>query len=203
MRKIVLASKSPRRKELLKTLGIDFVIDPSDIEEIIDLSISLKQIPVEISKQKAKTVIKRHKNAIIIAADTVVILEKEIIGKPKSKKEAKQILKKLSGKAHLVVTGFTIIDTETNKQISKSATTRVSIKKLSEKEIDDYIKTGEPFDAAGAYRVQGEKGKLLIEKIEGDITNVIGLPINMLYNNLLEFLEPQDLEVFRLLKMTT
>ena len=187
MKTVVLASKSPRRKELLESIGISFIVDPSDIEEIIDPQLPLEQVPNHLSKLKANDVASRYKNAIIIGADTVVIIDNQILGKPSSKEHAKKMLISLSGKTHKVITGFTILDTKTKKQVSSSVTTLVSVKTLTEQEIDEYIKTGEPFDAAGGYRVQGKYGKELIEEVDGDLSNVIGFPIQDLKTELRRF----------------
>lgn len=145
-KKIILASGSPGRKALLSQMG------------------------------KAKDVAQRHKNAIIIAADTFCVLGKEILGKPHTKENAKIMLQKLSGKKHAVITGFTIIDTETGRQISKSIETEVIFSNISEKDIDDYISLGEPLDKAGAYAMQ-HRGGIFVERIEGDYFNIVGLPL--------------------------
>ncbi len=139
-----------------------------------------------LSQQKAKAVSERVKHAIIIAADTLVVLNKEIIGKPSSVEQAKKMLKKLSGKTHTVITGFTIIDTASNKTTTKSSQTKVFIRKLSKKEIDAYVKKEQTLDKAGGYAIQGI-GSLLIEKIEGDFSNVVGLPLATLYQELKKF----------------
>jgi len=186
MKKIVLASKSPRKKELLKQFGIKFTVDVSNIEEKVNPKLEPKQVAKQLSLIKAKDVARRHEDAIIIAADTFVVLDNEIIGKPKSEGDAKKILKKLSNKPHLVMTGFTVIDTKTGRTITKSVETKVYFKKLTTNEIDNYVKSGEPLDKAGAYGIQ-EKGAIFIEKIEGDYSNVIGLPIFKLMETLKEF----------------
>jgi len=139
-----------------------------------------------LSLGKATDVAKRHKDAVIISADTIVALDGEIFGKPKTSERAKYMLQKMSGRAHSVLTGFTIIDTETKKQISKSVETKVYFKNLSEKEIDAYIATGEPLDKGGGYAIQG-LAALFIEKIEGDYFNIVGLPIFPLTEELKNF----------------
>lgn len=176
MKTIVLASKSPRRKALLEQIGLKFIVDVSEFKENLPENLSPKSMVKKFSLEKAKTVSKRHKNSIIIAADTVVVLNNEIIGKPKTAVNAVKILKKLSGKMHKVITGFAIIDSASGKKITKTVETKVYFKKMTKKEIDWYVLTGEPLDKAGAYGVQ-EKGALFIEKIEGDYFNVVGLPI--------------------------
>lgn len=186
MKTIILASASPRRKEILKRAGLKFHVEVSDYEEDSTLDLEPSELAKYLSLQKAKDVTKNYKNAIIIAADTFVILEKETIGKPKNEADAKRILKKLSGKPHLIITGFTIIDTDTQKTVSKSVATTVYMKKMSEEEIDAYVGTKEPLDKAGAYGIQ-ELGGIFIEKIEGDYFNIVGLPLFPIVKSLNEF----------------
>ncbi|RJQ25384.1 septum formation inhibitor Maf [Candidatus Parcubacteria bacterium] len=176
MRRIILASKSPRRESLLKQIGLKFEIDPSKCKEQINPKLKPHELVKSLSLQKAKEVAKRHKNAIIIASDTLNFLGNKILGKPKNAKDAKTILKKESGKAHTVITGFTIIDTSNQKTYTGSTKTKVYFKRLSEKEIDSYIATEEPLDKAGGYGIQS-LGSIFIKKIEGDYYNVVGLPI--------------------------
>lgn len=186
MKTIVLASSSPRRKELLEKTGLKFKIIPSSLNEKIEQNLTPAKLVKSLSLQKAKDVAKKEKNAIIIAADTMVFLGDEIIGKPKDKTHAKQILKRLSGKSHFIITGFTIINSLDNMTIIKSVKTTVYMKKMTDKEIDDYIKTEEPLDKAGAYGIQGLGGKF-IEKIKGDYFNVVGLPLPALLKSLKKF----------------
>ncbi len=174
--KIILASTSPRRKELLQKIGVKFKIKDSDYEENMKENLPPHALAKKLSRGKAEAVAKRHKNAIIIAADTIVVLDQEVMGKPHSPKEAKAMLKKLSGKTNLVITGFTVINTKTNKIISKSIETKVHMKKLNPKIINAYVKSKEPLDKAGAYAIQG-LGSILIDKIEGDYSNIVGLPL--------------------------
>lgn len=182
-KKIVLASTSPQRIMLLKKAGIKFEVIQSNYEEDLTIHKNPHQLTQYLSCEKAKSVAKNINNSVIIAADTIVSLNNILIGKPKDKKEAKKTLQLLSGKVHLVITGFTIFDTDTKKTITQSVETKVYFKALSEKQIDDYIATEEPLNKAGAYGIQG-LGKKLIEKIEGDFDNVVGLPLTQLLNNL-------------------
>ena len=186
MKKIILASGSPRRKKLLEQLGLKFEIKTSNFEEKIEPNLNPHTLVKKQSRGKAKNVAKLYKNALIIAADTMVYLNGKYIGKPITEKNARNALQQLSGKKHLIISGFTIIDTLTNKTITKSVETKVYFKKLTLKEIDDYIKTGEPLDKAGAYGIQ-EKGAIFVEKIEGDYFNVVGLPIFALVTELKKF----------------
>lgn len=186
MKQIILASASPRRKQLLAQIGITYTVAPSSIEEKMNARLQPKKQAEHLSLQKAKVVAKKYKNAFILAADTLVVQGNDIIGKPSSLQDAKRILRKLSGRLHKVITGFTIIDTETHKIITKSEETTVFMKKLTDKEIAAYVATGEPLGKAGAYAAQ-ERGALFIEKIEGDFFNIVGLPLFALAKALKKF----------------
>lgn len=186
MRQIVLASTSPRRKALLEQIGLKFRVAPSNIEEKMNPRLKPRGNAEYLSQEKAKAVAQRFKNAIIIAADTFVVLDDEIIEKPRDTNHAKVILRKLSGRSHVVVTGFTFIDTASGKTVTKSVETIVWFKKLSKKEIDDYVSTGEPMDKSGAYGMQ-DRGGIFITRVEGEYTSVIGLPLNTLYEELRKF----------------
>lgn len=176
MKQLVLASGSARRKQLLEKFGIPCKVFPSNIDEKLNARLKPRAQAISLSEQKALAVAKHYKNAIVLAADTFVVINKEILGKPALEKEAKRTLKKLSGKTHTVITGFTIVDSGTGKKFSDAVETAVYMRRISEKEIDAYIKTGEPFDRAGAYGIQ-DKAAVFVEKIEGDFFNVVGLPI--------------------------
>ncbi len=186
MKKIILASGSPRRKTLLKQIGLQFEIEKSGYEEKINMKMEPHELVKKMSLKKAQSVSKNHKNAIIIAADTLVAFRGQLIGKPKTAEDAKEILGKLSGKSHSIITGFTIMDSYSGKTVTRSVETKVWFKKLSQKEIDDYVKTGEPLDKAGAYGIQ-ELGGIFIHKIEGDYYNVVGLPLYLLAEELKKF----------------
>ena len=186
MKTIILASASPRRKEILEITGLKFKVDASDYEENLNLKLNPHKLARFLSGEKAKIVSRKYKNALIIAADTFIVFKSKILGKPHTEKEAKKMLNSLNNRSHSVITGFTIIDTGNNKKISKSVETKVWFKKLSHKELDSYVKTKEPLDKAGAYAIQGI-GALLIRKIEGDYFNVIGLPLSDLVENLKKF----------------
>jgi septum formation protein len=184
MKKIILASKSPRRKKILEQVGLNFEVAASDFDES-QIEFETPQEMVEkLSFEKAKVIAQRNPGAIIIGADTVVIFRKEIIGKPKSKADAVRILKLLSGNTHEIITGFTVI--EDKKSITKHITSKIKFKKLNEDEIKAYVATGEPMDKAGGYGIQ-ERGGLFMENITGDYFNVVGLPISALAEVLKEF----------------
>ena len=167
MKTIILASGSPRRKELLEKIGLKFKVVKGDYQEDMDSHKTPEDLVTFLSFEKARAVAKTHKNSLVIGADTIVVCNGKVLGKPKNQEDAKGMLKTLSGKMHSVITGFTVIDTDTNKTISKSVETKVYFKKLDPEEIDAYVKTGEPMDKAGAYAIQGV-GSAFIEKIEGD-----------------------------------
>ncbi|MFY9813394.1 MAG: nucleoside triphosphate pyrophosphatase [Dehalococcoidales bacterium] len=186
MKKLILASASPRRRELLQKIGLKFEVDASNCAEEIDPALLPEELVCRISAAKAKAVASRHKNAVIIAADTIGVIGKKLLGKPHTAAEARKTLGQISGKSHLVITGFTVLDTATDKIITKTVTTKVYIKKLTPLEIDAYVATGEPLDKAGAYGIQG-LGAVIVERIEGDYYNVVGLPLFTLTEVLKEF----------------
>ena len=185
MRKIILASKSKQRKKLLEIIGFDFKIEESNYMEDMTEKIPAQKLVQKLALGKAMDVAKKHKNAIIIGADSFVVLGKEFLGKPHTPQKAEEMLKKISGKKHQLITGIAIIDTKKNKIITVYEITEVWFKKLTVKEIEEYIKTGEPLDKAGGYAIQ-KLGCLFIRKINGGYTNVVGLPINKIYEHLLE-----------------
>lgn len=176
MRKIILASGSPRRKEILAKLGLKFTVVRNRYKEDMDLDLSPLGLAARLSEGKAESVARLHRNSIIVAADTFIAFQGAVLGKPKSTEEARRILKRLSGKRHSVLTGVTVIDTKTGRKSTEVAETLVYFRKLTRREIDAYVMTKEPLDKAGAYGIQ-ELGALLVEKIEGDFFNVMGLPI--------------------------
>jgi septum formation protein len=185
-RKIILASASPRRKEILKKTGLKFKVDESSCEEKTDPGLEPHELAKFLSRAKAKDVARRHRNALVIAADTIVIAGRKIFGKPGGEKQAREMLRTLSGKPHSVITGFTIIDTAGKKELSRSVETKVYVKRLGADEINAYIRSGEPFGKAGAYGIQG-LGAVIVKKIEGDFFNVMGLPLNALADSLKKF----------------
>lgn len=186
MRKIVLASASPRRKKLLEQIGLRFIVEVSSYEEFDDAKLNPYTLAKKQSLGKAKAVAKNHKDAIIIAADTFVSFDGKVLSKPVTKSNAKKMLSLLSGKPHPIITGFTILDTKTGKTVTKTVETKVYMKKLTDKEINAYVNSGEPLDVAGAYAIQ-EKGALFVEKIVGDFYNIVGLPIYSVVSELKKF----------------
>jgi septum formation protein len=176
MRKIVLASSSPRRREILEMSGIPFTVEPSDYEEDMSLSLPPQELAVLLASGKAQSVALRHPNALIIGADTFVVLGAEVIGKPYTADRAKEMLRSLSDTWHQIITGYCIIDTRTGTNISGAEISRVKFKPLSDAEINSYIATGEPLDRAGAYAIQGGAAKF-VERIEGNYLSILGLPL--------------------------
>lgn len=172
--KIILASASPRRRELLTLAGIEYEVIPSECEEVLPDEITPDEAVKELARQKADDVFNRYPDCMIIAADTVVALGNTILGKPKDEEDAFNMLSSLSGKSHTVYTGVCI---KTNEKTDIfHVATDVEFYELTEEEIKDYIATGEPMDKAGAYGIQG-KGSLLVKGIHGDYFNVVGLPL--------------------------
>lgn len=180
---IILASASPRRKKILKNAGIKFKAVESKAEEYLDPKLEPHELAKKLSLIKARDVHKKFNKSIIIAADTFVVCGGKIFGKPKDKKDAKRMLSILSNKTHLVITGLTIIDGKTKTIITKSEETKIHMREISKEEIESYVETKEPFDKAGAYAIQGKAGKF-IKKIDGDLDNAIGLPIDILLKEL-------------------
>ncbi len=183
MKQIILASNSPRRKEILEKRGLKFEVVKSNFKEYVNYKLTPHALVKKLSLGKAKAVFKKHKNSIIIAADTIVVCGKKILNKPKDYKEAFEMLEFLSNKSHSIITGFTIITKDLNKPITKSEETKVWMRKIEKIEIDSYVKTKEPFDKAGGYAIQGI-AKKFIEKVEGDMLNAIGLPLDSVMNEL-------------------
>ncbi len=173
-----LASKSPRRVELLKEFFPDIKVIPSEIDESAISSKKPANLVMRLSQAKGRDVIKRYGEKNVIAADTVVVLENEILGKPKNKDNAKSMLGKLSGKTHTVITGVSVF--VNNLCFSFYEETEVEFYPLSEKEINWYVNTGEPLDKAGGYGIQG-LGKIFIKSIKGDYFNVMGFPISKFF----------------------
>jgi len=183
---LILASASPRRKELLALTGLKFTVDPGDYEEDMDMDLDPPELAKFLSLKKAEEIAGRYKNALIIAADTFIVFKGHFLGKPRDKADARTMLTKLNGKTHSVITGFTIIDTQTQKRLSRAVETKVTFKRLSQDEIAAYVRSGEPLDKAGAYAIQG-LGSVIVKKIEGDYFNVIGLPLSLLVESLKKF----------------
>lgn len=175
--RLILASRSPRRYELLKQMGLDFDVVPSRVEEGGVLpGESPKEHVLRLSEAKALDVGTQHPDAWVIGADTVVYVDGMVLGKPKNSEEAMEMLRQLSGREHSVLTGFSVNHVGKGKKDREAVETSVKVKPLTEAEMRWYVRTGEPFDKAGGYGIQGI-GSFMIESIRGSYTNVVGLPV--------------------------
>jgi septum formation protein len=173
---IILASASPRRVELLASAGVDFEVHPGDVPEDILPGETPEDHVVRLAREKALNVAGKAVGRYFIGADTVVVCDGEIMGKPKDSADAERMLRKLSGVPHEVITGFSVYDRERSDALSGAVTTRVFFKQLRDEEIHAYIATGCPFDKAGAYAIQGGAAHM-VQRIDGSYTNVVGLPL--------------------------
>ncbi len=177
--RIILASTSPRRHDILSKTDLVFEILPADFEEDMTLNLNPFELAQYLSHGKAHSVAKRYSDAIVIGADTFIVHEGALLGKPHTADKAYEMLARLSGTHHSVLTGVTVIHSGMNKVISDVEETKVYFRDLSEAEIKNYIATGEPLDKAGSYAIQ-QGGAAFVEKIEGDLLNVVGLPLDRL-----------------------
>jgi septum formation protein len=184
--KIILASNSPRRKELLTQIGLSFTVAPADADESVLPGESPEAYAVRVALDKARIAAKRAGEGIIIAADTIVAVGDAILGKPSDAADASRMLAELSGREHQVITGLAVVDAATGRSAVRTSATRVCFRELTEQEISAYVATGEPLDKAGAYGIQ-ERGALLVERIEGCYSNVVGLPLSLLGEMLRDF----------------
>jgi len=174
--KIILASQSPRRRYLLERAGLRFSVIPSDLDEGAIPASPADEYVRSLATAKARDVARNHPDSWVIGADTVVVVDDRLLGKPASTAEARAMLRRLSGRTHYVLTGFCICRLADNRFFADTVKTDVLFKDLTNAEIDWYIQTGEPFDKAGAYAIQGI-GTFLVRRINGSYTNVVGLPV--------------------------
>lgn len=177
--KLVLASSSPRREELLNRLGLNFTIVPSKIDENQFTSLPPGERVVELARAKAEEVVELVEDTIVIAADTAVVYNNKLLGKPADRKNAREMLRELQGDKHTVLTGLAVISTLDGDSFLKCDRAEVYMRRLDEEEITSYVNTGEPLDKAGSYGIQG-LGGILIEKINGSYFTVVGLPLHKL-----------------------
>ena len=184
-RPIILASGSPRRQYLMKEAGFNFRVEKPDCDESFPSEMPVNQVAHYLALKKAEAFRLKMQNEIVVTADTVVILNNQILNKPQDRKEAIQMLRNLSGQTHLVMTGVCIVSKE--KEESFADTTEVSFKKLTQQEIEYYVDHYKPYDKAGAYGAQDFIGMIAIEKIIGSYFNVMGLPIHLVYQHLLRW----------------
>lgn len=176
---IILASASPRRKEILENTNVKFKIMASSIEELTLEGESPCQMVMRLAFEKGIDIASRQKSDLVISADTIVVLDNTVLGKPKDEIEARKMITSLSGRTHQVITGISLINLDNNKKIIDYVISNVKFKNLSEEDINDYIRTKESLDKAGAYGIQGY-GALLVEEIQGDYFNIVVLPISRL-----------------------
>jgi len=183
---IILASASPRRAELLKKIGLEFTVQPSDVPEDDLLHYPPQEMVLQLAQRKALAVAARHLEAMVIGADTTVVLQQEILGKPASPAEAADMLGRLSGRTHQVYTGFVIVDRPSLRLCSGVEKTDVTFRQLSPAEIARYVESGAAMDKAGAYGIQ-DFSAIFTERIEGCFYNVVGFPLTRFYLSLREF----------------
>jgi len=176
---LILASVSPRRAELLRQLGLDFQVIPSDAAEIFDDHLSPLELCQLNAHRKARAVAKRHPDALVLGADTLVFLDREIMGKPATVREARRMLGRLQGRTHQVVTGVSLIHLREYRERMFAASTDVTFHPLTADQINSYLSQTDPLDKAGAYAIQ-EHGEAIVSEIFGSLSNVVGLPVEVL-----------------------
>ncbi|MDO8514175.1 MAG: nucleoside triphosphate pyrophosphatase [bacterium] len=186
MQKIILASVSPWRKKILSTTGIPFSVEESGYRENMKLKLAPRVLAGRLALGKAQMAAARYKDALVIGADTFAVFRGKLLGKPNTPKRSTEMLTMLSGKTHTLLTGFAIVDSKTGRHVSKAIGTRVTLRRLSVREISEYVATGEPLKAAGAYAIQGH-GRKLIQKLVGDPNNVAGFPLTAVLQELAKF----------------
>ncbi|MGB7599923.1 MAG: Maf family protein [Candidatus Sulfotelmatobacter sp.] len=177
---IILASASPRRQELLRNAGVRFEVQPADINETPLSGESPRDCTERLAREKAITVSRKRPGDYVLGADTIVVIDEAILGKPRDAADAARMLRLLSGRTHEVITGVCVVSPVAGDSEQASETTRVTMREISDDEIRDYIATGEPMDKAGAYAIQGIASRW-IPRIEGDYSNVVGLPVALVY----------------------
>lgn len=186
MKQLVLASGSPARKEILEKIDYPFQVDVSNFEEDMTLKMAPEDLSKHLSLGKAKDVATRHKNAVVLAADSFAVFKDKLLGKPNTVENAKKMLSTLSGQGHFFITGFTVLDADTGKQHTDFVETKVFFRELSPDDINGYLRRENVLNNAGAYIIQG-LGRLLVERIDGDYDNVMGLPISRIAPILKDF----------------
>ena len=187
---IILASQSPRRKKLLEQLGFDFRIIPASIEENGLPEMPPELLAKELALRKAFSVAKKlNEKAIVLGADTIVTLYDKILNKPEDKADAFRMLRTLSGETHIVYTGIALVEAPGLRQVSTFQETEVTFRELDEDEIIAYVETGSPLDKAGAYGIQDDFGAVFVKEIRGCYYNIVGLPLELLYRMMKEFLD--------------
>ncbi len=191
MKKIILASKSPRRIELMECLNIPFEIHSADVDETINPDLKIETEIMRLAQQKAQAVLDFHPDSVVIGADTLVVHNNQALGKPIDRQNAKDMLKTLSGTTHQVITGVCLLSNNQCETFYHSSD--VVVYELSEKEIDDYIDTNEPMDKAGSYAIQG-LGRLFVKEIHGDFFSIMGFPVSIIHRKLNDFLNSESVQ---------
>ncbi|WP_054684303.1 Maf family protein [Rhodothermus marinus] len=181
---LILASRSPRRRKLLAQLGLDFEVHPSDLDENATNHRLPEQLVEQLALEKARAVAARFPEALTLGADTIVVLDGDVLNKPADEAEARAMLRRLSGRTHTVYTGVALVHPASRREIVDYEATQVTFAPLTDAEIDAYVATGSPLDKAGAYGIQDDYGAVFIRRIEGDYYNVVGLPLHRLYRML-------------------
>ena len=184
---IILASRSPRRAQLLRQIGIEFSVQPSSINEEIHSHLSFEENVKQLSLHKAQEITKKYSDGVVIGSDTVVVIRGKVMGKPISEQEAFTMLSTLSGKTHTVYTGFALVDAKSGKSYIDYEKTDVTFRKLNDAEISSYIASGSPMDKAGAYGIQDDFGAVFVEKINGCYYTVVGFPLAKFYTAFTQF----------------
>lgn len=185
---LILASQSPRRRLLLKQIGLRFSVRPSSVREDVLDHEPPERNAKRIALSKALEISRRVRRGIVIGADTIVVFGNRILGKPRTKAEARKMLKTLSGKVHTVYTAFALIDAETRERVVKIEKTKVRFRKLTTREINEYVASGSPMDKAGAYGIQDDYGAVFVERVDGCFYNVMGFPLTRFHTTLKQFL---------------
>lgn len=184
---LVLASKSPRRLSLLRQVGLEPLVLGSDVPEQFNAAETPVENAIRLSLAKARAVESQVSNGIIVGADTIVILDHQLLAKPEDEADAERMLRLLSGRTHVVITGFALVDRPTGKWVVDHEETRVTFRELPDDEIREYIATGSPMDKAGAYGIQDDYGAVFVTRIEGCFYNVVGFPLARFYSTLMDF----------------
>jgi septum formation protein len=178
--KIILASASPRRADLLRNIGVEFELEPSQVQERPHSGEAPPDYIIRIARAKVVAIARRRESGLVIGADTIVVLDGRLLGKPENEEGARHMLRQLSGKWHAVMTGIALYDAATRREVADFDKTLVRFAQMTDKEIDWYVGTGEPMDKAGSYAIQG-LGGLFVDEIAGNYYNVVGMPLPLLY----------------------
>jgi len=185
--RLILASQSPRRRLLLKQIGLGFTVRPSRVEELFSPRESPGNNAKRIALEKAFDVARSTSRGIVVGADTIVVIDGAILGKPGTRKEARAMLMRLSGREHVVYTGIALVDAKSGMFLSDVERTKVRFRSLGRREVAEYVASGAPMDKAGAYGIQDDYGAVFVEKVDGCFYNVVGFPLARFYTLLTEF----------------